>query len=132
MLLRAAAATAAWLLLPIVPVCGYVLSLWLYTPSRSSSKESTKQQMIYTSRAALPSEWDKRTWGRQQAAQQYLKVDGLTVKYIGPGETDAQAASIFADHPVPLDLPLYYFEVTIVSKGDHGYIGKVFVLAGLA
>eukprot|EP00878_Enallax_costatus_P031752 GHUV01034775.1.p1 GENE.GHUV01034775.1~~GHUV01034775.1.p1 ORF type:complete len:118 (-),score=5.04 GHUV01034775.1:2-355(-) len=117
MLLRAAAATAAWLLVPIVPICGYVLSLWLYPSSRVTSNEHSRKGMIYTSRAALPSEWDKRQWGRQQAAQQYLKVDGLAVKYIGPGETDAQAASIFADHPVPLDLPLYYFELTIVSKG---------------
>lgn len=123
MLLRAAAATAAWLLVPIVPICGYVVSLWLYAPSRNNSRSPSKQAMMYSSRAALPSEWDKRQWGRQQAAQQYLKVDGLTVKYIGPGETDAQAASIFADHAVPLDIPLYYFEVTILSRGDHGYIG---------
>ena len=77
----------------------------------------------YTSRAALPSEWDRRQWGRVSAAQQYLKVDGLTIKYVGPGETDAQAASIVADHPVPPDVPLYYFEVHVISRGDHGYIG---------
>jgi hypothetical protein len=65
-------------------------------------------------------------WGRHQAAQQYLKVDGLTVKYTGPGETDAQAASIFADHAVPQDVPLYYFEITVVNKGAQGFIGVWF------
>jgi hypothetical protein len=55
---------------------------------------------ICCSRSALPSEWDKRQWGRHQTAQQYLKVDGCTVKYVGPGESDKQAASIYADHPV--------------------------------
>ncbi|WIA15425.1 hypothetical protein OEZ85_002076 [Tetradesmus obliquus] len=79
--------------------------------------------MIYSSKSALPSEWDKRQWGRHQAAQQYLKVDGLQVKYTGPGETDSQAASIFADHAVPQDVPLYYFEISVVNKGAQGFIG---------
>jgi hypothetical protein len=77
----------------------------------------------FRSRAALPSEWDRRHYGRQQHVQDYLKVDGLTVKYVGPGESDSQAATLFADKPVPQDVPLYYFEVTIVNKGDSGYIG---------
>ncbi|KAF8056475.1 Ranbp10 [Scenedesmus sp. PABB004] len=88
--------------------------------------------MIYQSCAALPSEWDRRSWGRAPvggmgaAPAQYLKVDGLALKYVGPGESDAQAASILADHPVPGDVPLYYFEVTVVSRGDQGYIGLGF------
>lgn len=53
-------------------------------------------------------------------------MDGLTVKYVGPGELDQQAATIFADKPVPQDVPLYYFEVTILNKGDSGYIGVGF------
>jgi ABC-type Fe3+ transport system substrate-binding protein len=55
--------------------------------------------------------------------QQYLKVEGLTVKYVGPGQDDSQAAAVRADNPVPPDVPLYYFEVTIVSRGAEGYIG---------
>lgn len=77
----------------------------------------------FRSRAALPSEWDRRHYGRYQQVQDYLKVDGLTVKYVGPGESDSQAATIFADKPVPQDVALYYYEVTIVSSGDSGYIG---------
>lgn len=71
----------------------------------------------------MPTEWDSRHYGRQQRVQEYLKVDGLTVKYVGPGELDQQAATIFADKPVPQDVPLYYFEVTVLNKGDSGYIG---------
>lgn len=78
----------------------------------------------FLSRSALPSEWDRRHYGRHQHVQEYLKVDGLTVKYVGPGESDTQAATIFADKPVPQDVPLYYFEVTIVNRGDSGYIGE--------
>lgn len=77
----------------------------------------------FRSRAALPSEWDRRHFGRHQQVQDYLKVDGLNVKYVGPGELDSQAATIFADKAVPQDVPMYYYEVTIVNKGDSGYIG---------
>ncbi|KAI8471590.1 MAG: hypothetical protein J3K34DRAFT_520411 [Monoraphidium minutum] len=78
----------------------------------------------YTSRFSLPCEWDRRAPGRhQQVIAQYLKVEGLTVKYVGPGQDDSQAAAVRADNPVPPDVPLYYFEATIVSRGAEGYIG---------
>ena len=56
--------------------------------------------------------------------QQYLKVEGLTVKYVGPGHDDSQAAAVRSDNPVPPDVPLYYFEVQIVNRGAEGYIGE--------
>ncbi|KAF6266424.1 hypothetical protein COO60DRAFT_452801 [Scenedesmus sp. NREL 46B-D3] len=134
-MLRAAAA-AAWV---VLPACGYLFSYLLQGPDSADNKGSSctpgsttstisskSMPMIYSSKSALPSEWDKRQWGRHHAAQQFLKVDGLSVKYIGPGETDAQAASIFADHAVPQDVPLYYFEVTVVNKGAQGFIGVGF------
>lgn len=93
---------------------------WL-VPSGVTMQASSR---AFRSRAALPSEWDRRHYGRHQQVQDYLKVDGLAVKYVGPGESDAQAATIFADKPVPHDVALYYFEVTIVNKGDSGYIGE--------
>lgn len=42
---------------------------------------------------------------------------------VGPGEDDRQAATIIANHPVPLDCPLFYFEITVVSRGAEGFIG---------
>ena len=35
---------------------------------------------------------------------------------VGPGEDDRQAATIIANHPVPLDCPLFYFEITVVNR----------------
>jgi hypothetical protein len=58
-----------------------------------------------------------------QVLQQYLKIEGVAVKYIGPGQNDSQAAAVRADNPVPPDVPLYYFEVLVVNKGAEGYIG---------
>lgn len=75
------------------------------------------------SRGPLPSEWDRRPPGRMQLSMQYLKVDGVSVKYIGPGDEDNQAAAVRADQPVPNDVPLFYFEVEVINKGDKGFIG---------
>lgn len=61
---------------------------------------------------------------RPQVIANFLKVEGLTVKYVGPGQDDSQAAAVRSDNPVPPDVPLFYFEVLIVNKGAEGYIGE--------
>ena len=69
---------------------------------------------------AQPSGWDSSL---RSPAQRYLSVDGTRVKYIGPGGEDRDAAAVRANHPVPSDCPLYYFEVEITSRGRDGFIG---------
>ena len=41
----------------------------------------------------------------------------------GPGDEDKDAASVRADHPVPFDVSLYYYEVQVVNKGRDGFVG---------
>jgi len=41
----------------------------------------------------------------------------------GPGDDDKDAASVRADHPVPFDVSLYYYEVQVVNKGRDGFVG---------
>ena len=41
----------------------------------------------------------------------------------GKGTEDKDAVSVRTDHPVPPNCGLFYFEVTVVSKGRKGYIG---------
>lgn len=68
--------------------------------------------MAHTSRFPLPSALELKIPGvRSQAALGHLKVEGMKVKYVGPGNDDTQAASIRTNYPVPPDCPLYYFEV---------------------
>ena len=43
----------------------------------------------------------------------------------GPGDEDKDAASVRADHPVPFDVSLYYYEVQVVNKGRDGFVGTV-------
>ncbi|GAX74886.1 hypothetical protein CEUSTIGMA_g2332.t1 [Chlamydomonas eustigma] len=77
-----------------------------------------------SSRYSVPSAWDTyASTSRNQTALGYLKVEGLRVKYVGPGEDDRQAATVIANHPVPMDCPLFYFEITVISRGREGFIG---------
>ena len=67
----------------------------------------------------LPSKWAE--------ADRYggLEIlgDGLEVRYIGPGKThEHEAAATRADHPMPPQCGIYYYEVTMVSKGKEGYV----------
>ena len=79
------------------------------------------------SKYSLPSAWQPPPRNpRSLQALTYLKVEDMRIKYIGPGETDLQAATILTNHPAPIDWPLYFFEVLIVSKGVEGFIGVGF------
>lgn len=66
----------------------------------------------------LPSRWNEmdRYGGIEIAA------DGLEVKFVGPGKSHEhiEAAAVRADHPMSPQCGLYYYEVTIVSKGKEG------------
>jgi hypothetical protein len=52
-----------------------------------------------------------------------LANDGMDAKFAGPAKgTDSDAASVRAEHPIPSSCGIYYYEVTIVSRGSQGYI----------
>ena len=66
----------------------------------------------------LPSRWND--------ADKYhgldLLNDGLEVRYMGPpNKHDHEAAAVRADHPMPRQCGIYYFEVTILQKSKEGY-----------
>ena len=66
----------------------------------------------------LPSKWGEvdKFGGLEIAA------DGLDVKYVGLSKLhDHEAVAARADHPMPSQCGIYYFEITIISKGKEGY-----------
>jgi len=70
--------------------------------------------------APLPSRWNS------QDKNPSLEVmsDGLEVKFTGPKadrERDHEACAIRADHPMPPQCGIYYFEVTIISRKREEY-----------
>lgn len=70
-----------------------------------------------------------------------LQIDGAKAKYIGPGNSDWEAAAVRfylfqihpsnnsvyrTNHPVPETCPFYYYEITVLDEGNLGYIGWAF------
>ncbi|KAL8916389.1 MAG: hypothetical protein Q9208_008536 [Pyrenodesmia sp. 3 TL-2023] len=68
----------------------------------------------------LPSKWVERD--KNQAVE--IGSDGLDVRFVGGVKLhENEAAATRTDHPMPVQGGLYYYEVTIVSKGKEGLIG---------
>lgn len=56
-----------------------------------------------------------------------ISADGQDVKFVGPSKTlDHEAASTRSDNPMPAQCGIYYYEVSIISKGKEGMIGVGF------
>ncbi|KAL4878261.1 hypothetical protein BJY04DRAFT_209332 [Aspergillus karnatakaensis] len=68
----------------------------------------------------LPSRWSDAE--RYTALE--LPNEGWEVRYTGPAsKQDHEAAAVRADHPMPPQCGIYYFEITIHSKPKEGMIG---------
>ncbi|KAA6416144.1 MAG: hypothetical protein FRX48_00863 [Lasallia pustulata] len=70
----------------------------------------------------LPSRWaEADKYGGLEIAG-----DGLEVRYTGLSKThEHEAPATRADHPMPPQCGIYYYEVTIVAKGKEGMIGSM-------
>lgn len=68
--------------------------------------------------APLPSRWsdtDKCSSGLD------VLFDGLEARYMGgPHKNDHEAATVRADHPIPKQCGIYYYEVSILAKAAEG------------
>lgn len=66
--------------------------------------------------APLPSRWSNT----DKSPAWELSADGTEIKFTGAMKKHDEAASIRSDHPIPKECGLYYFEVTMLSKGKEG------------
>lgn len=67
----------------------------------------------------LPSRWNDR----DKYSGLELSNGGLEVRYTGPvSKHDNDAAAVRADHHMPRQCGIYYFEITIQSKPKEGYV----------
>ncbi|KAL9007669.1 MAG: hypothetical protein Q9173_007115 [Seirophora scorigena] len=68
----------------------------------------------------LPAKWVETD--KNQAIE--IGSDGLGVRFVGGSKLhEHEAAAARTDHPMPLQVGLYYYEVTITSRGKDGFIG---------
>ncbi|KAJ3351665.1 Ran-binding protein 9 [Allomyces javanicus] len=68
---------------------------------------------------ALPSAWNPK----DKCGLVELHEGAQRANYNGTGRSDQDAASVRANHPIPPECGIFYYEVEIVSKGTDGYIG---------
>ncbi|CAG8309963.1 unnamed protein product [Penicillium salamii] len=79
-----------------------------------------KEPPTKDSLSPLPSQWSSA----DKYAGLELSNDSFDVRYTGPvHKHDHEAAALRADHPMPPQCGIYYFEVKIESKPKEGMIG---------
>jgi hypothetical protein len=64
--------------------------------------------------------WPTRWSETDKYAQMEILEDGRNAKFSGTQKTHDEAASVRADYPMPRQCGIYYYEVTVVSKGKDG------------
>ncbi|EME46520.1 hypothetical protein DOTSEDRAFT_70504 [Dothistroma septosporum NZE10] len=55
-----------------------------------------------------------------------IMADGTEVRFNGVTKTSDEAAAVRSDSPMPKEVGIFYFEVTVLSRGKDGYIGVGF------
>lgn len=87
------------------------------TERSSYSTSSTTSSSSQNEPPLLPSRFNER----DRCPVLELLNDGMDAKFAGPAKgTDQDAASVRADHPIPSSCGIYYYEVTIMSRGNQG------------
>ncbi|GAB7366592.1 hypothetical protein MBLNU230_g8578t1 [Neophaeotheca triangularis] len=67
----------------------------------------------------LPTRWNSND---KQSGLDILG-DGTEIRFNGTTRTSDEAAAVRTDNPMPRECGLYYFEITVLSKGRDGLIG---------
>lgn len=80
----------------------------------------------------LPTQWSET----DKASGLEVLATGTEVRFNGlnnarPEKREDEAASIRSDKPIPKEVGLYYFEVTILSRGKDGPLGIGFTAPGV-
>lgn len=66
----------------------------------------------------LPTRWSQAD---KCAGLEIQGSDGLEIKFAGVAKPQDDAAAVRADHPIPRECGIYYFEVTVLGKSKEGY-----------
>ncbi|KAF7190411.1 Ran-binding protein 9 [Pseudocercospora fuligena] len=67
----------------------------------------------------LPSRWSEED--KMNGLE--IMADGTEVRFNGITKTSDEAAAVRSNYPMPKEVGIYYFEVTILSRGKDGLIG---------
>ena len=114
------------------------LALWLFQPAGGSACSCSCSRDALT-HLVTPSLACRRTSPSRDTESSTPLLANLTVckqagldrcklhRYVGPGAEDSDAASVRTTTPVKEQGPFFFFEVTVVNKGQQGFIGAACV-----
>jgi len=82
---------------------------------RDGEAQETKEDVL----RPLPSRWSET----DKCPGLEILADGSEVRFQGVSKAPDDAAAVRSDQPMPKECGIYYFEVTILSRGKEGLIG---------
>ncbi|CAJ0754870.1 5518_t:CDS:10 [Entrophospora sp. SA101] len=100
----------------------------LYNEAEPEAFANNDSDKLSFEALALPTAWNVE----DKCNHLNVEENKLKVNYTGSGKSDSDAAAIRANHPIPPQCGLFYFEVEIINKGKDGYIGIGFCTKSVA
>lgn len=86
---------------------------------RGLTHEIIERAPVFVDEPVSP--WPTKWSESDKFAQLDIEDGGRQAKFSGSQKTSDEAASVRADCPMPRQCGIYYYEVTVVSKGKDGY-----------
>jgi hypothetical protein len=87
---------------------------------RGLTHEIIERAPLFADEPVAP--WPTRWNDSDKFAQLDLEDNGRQAKFSGSQKTHDEAAAVRADFPMPRQCGVYYYEVTVISKGKDGYV----------
>ncbi|KAF2713608.1 ran-binding protein [Pleomassaria siparia CBS 279.74] len=85
---------------------------------RGLTHDIVERAPVYVEEPVVP--WPTKWNDMDKYAQMEIDEGGRQAKYGGTPKPHDEAASVRADHPMPRQCGIYYYEITVVSKGKDG------------
>jgi hypothetical protein len=96
------------------------VNLHKMTPShRGLAHEIVERAPVFVDE---PAPWPTKWNDGDKFAQLDIDDNGRQAKFSGAQKTHDEAASVRADFPMPRQCGIYYYEVTVISKGRDGLV----------
>lgn len=87
---------------------------------RGLNHEVVERPPVFTDEPVAP--WPTKWNEADKFAQLELEESGRLAKFSGTQKTHDEAAAVRADFPMPRQCGIYYYEITVTSKGKDGYV----------
>ncbi|KAI9362698.1 hypothetical protein BD770DRAFT_359510 [Pilaira anomala] len=84
-----------------------------------SDTSNLEEEQLIELDLRLPTAWNPK----DKSSNIEVGSNGLDLSYTGPGLEEADAALVRSNFPMRSQTGIFYFEMKVISKGAHGFIG---------